>query len=192
MSWILYSPKQESWFFSSKFYKRCWEKFHVTLTFSCGVLLSSWFLRNVFMILDVNPICLYYFCRLNGKLSYMSRILVVGISKSFLFAKMISWDHIQACTSLLKCYSNALSSWATATATATQCLHFHSPPWLAGSPSVYVWLSCYGNVGLTEGTWHFFLLFSLLAEWEACWCWLFVKCSVGFPREAIWSLASLW
>lgn len=144
--------------FSSE-YKRYWEKYLVILAFYCGVLFSSWFLRSVFMILDVNPICLYCFCQLSGQLSRMSLVLVVGISKGFLFAK-ISWDHIQACTSLLNCYSNAIliiGSSSSMSLFSVVCNGLHSR-------GVYVWLSCYGRIGLTKGIWHFPLLVSLFVR----------------------------
>lgn len=134
------------------------------------------------MILDVNPVCLYYFCQLNGQLSCMSLVLVVGISKGFLFAK-ISWDHIQACTSLLNCYSNAILIIGNSSSVSLFSVVCHGlqvlVAFMSGSHVIEVLTS-----PKEFGTFPFLSVF--WEECEACWCWLFVKCSVGFPSGAIW------
>lgn len=134
------------------------------------------------MFLDVNPVCLYYFCQLNGQLSCMSLILVVGISKGFLFAK-ISWDHIQACTSLLNCYSLAILIIGSSSSMSLFSVVCHGLQVLVASMSGSHVIEVLA-LPKEFGTFPFLSVF--WAECEACWCWLFVKCSVGFPSEAIW------
>lgn len=119
------------------------------------------------MILDViNPVCLYYFCQLSGQLSCMSLVLVVGISKGFLFAK-ISCDHIQACTSLLNCYSNAILIIGNSSSMSLFSVVFNGLQILivsmSGSHVMAVLVS-----PKEFGTFPFLSIF--WAECEACWC----------------------
>lgn len=112
------------------------------------------------MILDVNPVCLYYFCQLNGQLSCMSLVLVVMISKGFLFAK-ISWDHIQACSSLLNCYSNAILIIGNSSSVSLFSVVCHGLKVLVASMSRS---HVNGSIGLTKGIWHFSPLVSLFGR----------------------------
>lgn len=134
------------------------------------------------MILDVNPVCWYYFCQLSGQLSCMSLVLVVGISKGFLFAK-ISWDHVQACTSLLNCYSNAILIIGNSSPMSLFSVVCNGLQILVASMSGSHVMAVLASPK-EFGTFPFLSVF--LAECEACWFWLFVKCSVGFLSEAIW------
>jgi hypothetical protein len=132
--------------------------------------LSCWFQNNVYEF-RCEP-CLLTLC-LSAKWQAVVCTERCGVGIGRGWVTQSSWDHIQACLSLLKCYSDVTLVIDNSRVFSVVAL--------------MLW-QCWPhqrNLALS-------LLFSLLAESEACWCWLFVKCSVGFPTEAIWSRAFLW